>query len=288
MGTKRTLAQEMKILLDCRKRGWTWTQVAGRLGRTPEAARHLLRAASAPAKTKSSTVNDRILVISDMHAPYQHQDTVAFLTAVKKKYRPTRVVCIGDEVDHHAMSFHDSDPDLLSAGDELQAAIAQLKPLYSLFPKMDLIDSNHGSMIYRKGKHHGIPRKYLKDYGAVLEAPKKWQWHMDLLLDVPGGNQVYFHHGLSANVLKVVAQRGVCVVQGHYHTHFEIGYLGNPNHLLWGMTVGCSIDGKSLAFAYDRTNLGRPVIGHGLIENGLPRLLPMVLDKDGRWTGVVP
>lgn len=232
--------------------------------------------------------NQRVLIISDMHIPYQHPDTMRFLAAVKNKYRPTRCVCVGDEVDKHNLSFHDSDPDLLSAGDELLAAIKQLQPLYKLFPKMDLIDSNHGSMAYRKALHHGIPRKYLRAYGEVLEAPKGWQWHMELVLDLPNGNKVFFHHGLAKDVMNVVALRGLCVVQGHYHTEFRIGYIGNPAALLWGMNVGCLIDGKSMAFAYDRTNLGRPVIGTGIIIDGQPKLLPMVLGADHRWNGVVP
>ena len=73
-----------------------------------------------------------ILIISDFHAPYNHPDAVAFLGACKKKFKPTDVVCIGDEADFHAMSFHDSDPDLPSAGDELQKAIKELRKLYRL------------------------------------------------------------------------------------------------------------------------------------------------------------
>lgn len=232
--------------------------------------------------------NQRILLISDLHVPYQHPDTVAFLTAIKKKYKPTRVISVGDEVDKHAMSFHDSDPDLMSAGDELEEAIEQLQPLYKLFPKMDLVDSNHGSMVYRKGKHHGIPRKYLRNYGEILEAPKGWKWANELLIDIPGNNQLLVVHGISKDVMKVVAQRGTCVAQGHYHSEFRIGYLGNPNHLLFGINVGCSIDSKSLAFAYDKLNLARPVVGHGIIINGLPHLLPMILNNKGRWNKVVP
>ncbi len=232
--------------------------------------------------------NSRILVISDLHVPYHHPDSFAFLAAVAEKYKPTRIVCIGDEVDHHAMSFHDSDPDLLSAGEELRSSIKALKPLYKLFPNVDLIDSNHGSMAFRKGKHFGIPRKYLRDYGDVLESPTGWNWHGDLTLTLSNGSTVYFHHGLSADVMKVVNQRGTCVVQGHYHLKFCIGYSGNPESLLWGMNVGCSIDTHSMAFAYDKTNLGRPVIGHGIIIDGQPKLLPMILHKGGRWTKVVP
>jgi hypothetical protein len=43
-----------------------------------------------------------------------------------------------------------------------------------------------------------------------------------------------------------------------------------------------------MAFAYDKVNLGRPVVGHGLVIDGIPQLLPMVLDKGGRWTGAIP
>lgn len=240
------------------------------------------------ARGSEAARNRRVLVISDLHAPWMHPDTVAFLRAIKQRYRPTRVVLTGDEVDQHALSFHDHDPDLMSAGDELKAAIRALRPLYRLFPHADIMDSNHGSLAYRRGKHAGIPRKYLRDYNDVLGAPAGWRWHNDLLLRVPGGNQVYFHHGLSRSVMRVVAQRGVCVVQGHFHTESSIGYLGNPNHLLWGMTVGCSIDSKSLAFAYDRLNVSRPIIAHAIIIDGFPRLLPMILDRRGRWTGVVP
>lgn len=32
-----------------------------------------------------------------MHIPYHHPDTIKFLKAVKKKYKPTRVVNLGDE-----------------------------------------------------------------------------------------------------------------------------------------------------------------------------------------------
>jgi len=237
---------------------------------------------------KKDSINQRILFISDMHKPYGHKDTLRFLTAVTKKYMPTRVISIGDEVDNHAMSFHDSDPDLPSAGDELKLAIKELKALYKLFPRMDVVDSNHGSMHYRKGLYHGIPRKYLREYNDILEAPGGWKWHMEMLLTLPDGNRLYVHHGLKKEVMKAVAARGVCVVQGHYHEDFYIGYLGTPLALLWGMTIGCLIDKDAMAFAYNRTNLNRPIIGTGIVVDGHPKLLPMVLNKKGRWNGYVP
>ena len=230
-------------------------------------------------------MNKRILVISDMHIPFHHPDAFAFLKEIKRKYRPDRVVCIGDEVDKHAMSFHDSDPDLPSAGDELETAIDHLQDVYKMFPEVDLVDSNHGSMHYRKGKHHGIPRKYLRTYGEILEAPKGWKWHNHLLLKASDGSQVYFSHGLKKNGLPVAQQFGMNFVQGHYHTEFSIQYSSSPDKLIWAMTVGCLIDDDSMAFAYNKLQHKRPIIGCGIILDGQPKLLPMVLNKKGRWIG---
>ena len=61
-----------------------------------------------------------------MHIPYHHPDTLAFLQHLKEKYEPTRVICLGDELDKHSLSFHDSDP-TLSAGDELKLALPVIK-----------------------------------------------------------------------------------------------------------------------------------------------------------------
>lgn len=227
--------------------------------------------------------NRRILVISDLHAPYMHQDAVAFLRAVANKIKPTRVILSGDEVDNHAVSFHDSDPDLYSSGHELEAAIKQLKPLYELFPQADILDSNHGSLFLRKALAHGLTRKVFKSPREYLEAPKGWNWHFEMTLKLPNGNSCYFHHSKGSDIMKVSQAMGMSVVSGHLHEKFEIRYWGNPHALHFGMTVGCLVDSKSLAMAYNKNNLRRPVIGTGVIIDSKPGLIPMTLDKGGRW-----
>jgi hypothetical protein len=217
--------------------------------------------------------------------PFEHPDMFKFLAAIKKKFKPTLVVNIGDEIDNHDLSFHDSDKDLPSAGDELKKAIVKLKQMEKMFPDMILVDSNHGSLAVRKFKHHGIPMKFLAPNQEIYGVSKRWQWVNDLDITLPNGTNCYFVHGISKNGKQLAAQRGTNVVQGHYHTEFRVDYISNPNNLLWSMQVGCLIDKKSLAFAYDKLNLQRPVIGLGLIIDSQPQLVPMVLDKKGRWIG---
>ena len=110
----------------------------------------------------SSAKHNCILVISDLHIPYHHKQSFEFLKAIKKKYKIDYVLNIGDELDAHALSMHDSDPDLYSAGHELEEAKIHIKELEKIFPQMTLIHSNHSSLIYRRALKHGMPKAYLK------------------------------------------------------------------------------------------------------------------------------
>jgi len=227
--------------------------------------------------------NNRVLVIGDLHFPYQHPDTVAFLKEVKRVYKPDRVIQIGDEVDFHAISFHGADPDLLAPGDELVSAIKKLQPIYAMFPKVDLIESNHGSLVFRKAKAHGLPRHVFKSFREVLEAPMGWKWHFDLTIKLSNGSQCYFHHGKTSDPLKLSQSMGMSSVQGHFHEKFSINYWGNSLGLYWQGFTGCLVNDKSLAMSYNNTNLKRPIIGSLIILDGWPRLIPLVMNSHGRW-----
>lgn len=232
--------------------------------------------------------NHTVLVISDLHSPYYHKDTVPFLSAIKEFFKPDRIVLTGDEIDGHCISFHDKDPDLpFSPSSELEKAIEYLEPLYELFPKADVLESNHGSLVYRRGKHGGIPRFVFKDYREILNAPKGWKWHSDLIIKLSDGRDCYFHHGKSANGLRLGQSMSMNTVQGHHHSVFDIQYHANPTNIFWSMIVGCLIDDKSLAFAYNKLQMKRPIVGCGIILDGQPKLLPMILDKDGNWIGKI-
>jgi hypothetical protein len=229
--------------------------------------------------------NSRVLVIGDLHCPYWHPDTIAFLKEVNDTYAPNRVIQIGDEIDGHAISFHEHNPDLLSPGDELEKCIEKLQPLYRLFPKVDLLESNHGSLVYRKGVFAGLPRHVFKSYREILQAPKHWNWHFDLTITLSDGQPCYFHHGKTANPLGLSQSMGMSAVQGHFHEKFAINYWANSLGLYWQASTGCLVDDKSMAMAYNNNNLKRPMIGSLIILDGHPRLLPLVKDKHGRWIG---
>jgi predicted phosphodiesterase len=185
------------------------------------------------------------LIISDLHAPYTHPDTYAFLAAMKAKYKPDLVLLTGDEIDHHAISFHNSDPDLPSAGRELENAIEVLKPIYRMFPKAIILESNHGSLVYRKGVAHGLSRRVFKGYNEILEAPKGWEWHSNYTFKTRTG-PVYCTHGITSTPGKLASMYGCSTIQGHYHSNAQVFYVSTPERLLFDMIVACMIDYKSL------------------------------------------
>lgn len=224
-----------------------------------------------------------LLVISDMHIPYQHPDTLEFLTYLKKKYNPDKVICIGDELDNHAISFHDSDPDLASAGDELKDAIKALQPLYKLFPKCSIIESNHGSLVFRKALAGGLPKAVFKSYNEILDAPKGWNWLPDTIINTELG-PIYLCHGKSGTPGKLASLYGMSTIQGHFHSKAQITYISTPERLMFDAHTGCLADDKSLALGYNKLDSKRPIVSTIVVIDGVPHIEPMVLNKSGRWT----
>jgi len=234
-----------------------------------------------------------ILILSDLHIPYHHVDAVSFLKAIKKKYNikdnnPNHHIWgIGDEADFHGISMHDSETSLPTQHNETLQARKVFKELESLFPKVVLVHSNHGSMLYRRGKKHGIPNYMLRDYNEVLGVGDGWKWFPDYKHKMSNGQWVFMTHGMKKNGLTLAKEMGMSVIQGHYHSEFNISYTSNPMSLHWSLMCGCLIDDNSMAFAYNKVNSVRVILGTAIIINGQPKLIPMVLKRGGRWNGEV-
>ena len=230
--------------------------------------------------------NDRIMIIGDTHAPYHHQDAIPFLEAMKRKYKPTRVVHIGDEVDRHKISFHDSDPDLMSDGDEIRESRVFLHELEKMFPKMDLLESNHGSLHYRKAFARGLSVENMRTYHELWQVGKGWEWHPEMKIRLPNKQWLYLNHGKSTIARKIALIEGCNVIQGHYHSQFCVDQWANSEgKRMWGMQVGCLVDTKSLAMKYSKNFTMAYVMGSAMVIDSEPLLVPMKLNKRGRWIG---
>ena len=224
-----------------------------------------------------------ILVISDQHAPYHHIDTIDFLAAIKKKYKPDTVVNIGDEMDWHSINVsHIINPDLPAPVDELEIGRSLCGQLEKIFPEMVLLESNHGSMVLRRAMAKGMSRFFLRDYNEILDVGSGWRWQEKHIIETTKG-RVMFAHQFCRDIAKAVRETSMSCCQGHFHTVSEVKYVGNDFHLNWGMSVGCLVDKKSLAMAYMKVNLAKPILSCGIITEGIPQIVPMVLNTSGSW-----
>lgn len=233
---------------------------------------------------------ERIFFWSDPHSPIIHEDTYRFCKALTKKYGPwDKVICLGDEFDHHAISFHEHHPDLPSAGDEIKLAIEQIEPFFDLFPNVVVLESNHGSLPERRAVDAGLSLKLLRSKREQIGAPRGWDWAREHKFRLRSNGQwIYAVHGLKSNGLTLAKELGMSVCQGHYHSVFSLQYTANPHSLHWSMQVGCSFNQHHPAASYALLRSGRPIVGQGAVIDGFPRLLPMTLKRRHRWNGEVP
>jgi len=232
-------------------------------------------------------LNKRILVIGDLHFPYHHSDTFDFLSLIKKKYKPDRIISIGDEIDGHAWSYHEQETELDGPGIEFNKAKKCMKKLEKLFPRMDILESNHGSLHNRKSQTHGIPKGFIKSYNQAWGVSNKWKWHWDMNIKLPNKQMLYLHHARSKNIIKSSQMLGKNCIFGHHHNEQYIRYWTGGYESMFGAFTGCLVDIDSLAQEYGRINIHKPLLGSIIVENSKPRILRMNVNNKNRWDGDV-
>lgn len=213
-------------------------------------------------KKRGKDKDRRILIIGDLHEPFCLEGYLEFCKETYKRYDCNQVVFIGDVIDNHYSSYHESDADGMGGGQELELAIEKIAKWYEAFPKADVIIGNHDRIIMRKAQSSQVPRKWIKEYKDVLDTPK-WNFVESVTYD-----DVLYIHGEGGTARSRMRKDLNSVVQGHLHTQFYCDYLVGKNFSIFGMQVGCGIDNKSYAMAYAK-NYGKPAIGCGVVlENG--------------------
>ena len=229
---------------------------------------------------------ETVLVIPDLQIPYEHPQALEFVQTVESYIKPTKIVCIGDEVDQHAIGRFDSDPEASGAGQELRESVERLKAWYKAFPKVQVCMSNHTQRIFRAAFHAGIPESYLRSISEWLEAPDGWTWEDAFEID-----GVRYEHGdaqggmYAARSLAVRNRKSTVI--GHHHSHGAVSYIANADETIFGMNVGCLIDMNSIGFKYAKNSAFQPTLGCGVVIEGVPYFVPMFLDKKKQWTGEV-
>ena len=199
-----------------------------------------------------------ILVIGDLHEPFCLDGYLEWCKEQYILYNCNQVIFIGDILDNHAFSYHEPDPDGMSAGLELEKTIEKVAKWYKAFPKADVCIGNHDLMASRKAMTGGIPAAWIKSYNEVLKTPD-WNW----VDSVSYHNVLYEHYGQAQTKAKNNLMSSVC---GHIHTEAYCRWFVGKRFRIFAMQVGCGVDCDTYAAAYAK-NFKKQAIGCSVVLN---------------------
>ncbi len=216
---------------------------------------------------------ENVLVIGDLHEPFCLDGYLEFCKEQYTKHQCNRVIFIGDIIDSHYSSYHETDSNALGGADELEYAINKIAKWYDAFPNADVTLGNHDRIIIRKAQTSNIPTKWIKEFSEVLETPN-WNYVTEVV-----SNGVRYVHGDKSGKARMAAKRDmISTVSGHYHTDFYCEWMFGKHAAIFGMAVGCGIDSKSYAMGYMQGGK-KEAIGVGVVLNNgkQPFVIPMEL-----------
>lgn len=219
-------------------------------------------------------------IIGDTHLPYENKDYRLWVHDIFDQQGVNYVIHIGDLIDHHALSFHDSEPSLKGAYGEYIDAMESLEPWKTTFPQLTLISGNHDLIPRRQITKLGINHDtWMRPLSHVYEFPSGWAEVEEIEID-----GVIYHHGHTSNGVNGfrndAKNRMQNSVSGHIHGNLGVSYTASQHRLVWGMAVGCGIDNKTMAFAYGKHFKNKPIVGCGVVKWGVePHVFAMNLGE---------
>lgn len=222
----------------------------------------------------------RVLIVGDTHCPGMLKGYPNFLSKTFKKYNCNRVVLIGDVVDNGAISYHEKHPGLSSPAQEFKDAKKQVSQLYARFPKADWIMGNHDALTQRQAVTAGLLPEWLRDPADIWGVPG-WTVHERFsTLTIDGVDYLHGDSGKAGQFAAVKTSRARfrSVVMGHCHSEAGVWWTCNANARIFGLNVGVGLDYKRMMFEYGRKFINKPVVGCGVVLDGLyPIFEPMIL-----------
>ena len=210
-------------------------------------------------KLREQEINN-VLVIGDLHEPFCLDEYLDWCLEQYETYNCNEVVFIGDVIDNHYSSYHETSADGMGGADELDLAIKKIARWYDVFTKATVIIGNHDRLIMRKAQTSAIPSKWIKSYKEVLEVPN-WDF-----VERYEKNGIQFLHGEGGTARSKCRADMMNTVQGHLHTQAYTEHYVGKRFRIYGTQVGCGINHESYAMAYAKYGK-KPAIGCAVILN---------------------
>ena len=174
---------------------------------------------------------ERILFVPDTHAPYADEAAWALMLAAARKWRPHRVVVLGDLADFYAVSDHSHDParklNLKWEVGEVNKKLEDLDSLGATFKHF--IEGNHEDRLRRHLAQHSPAMFDMFDIPGLFRLAERGWTHTPYGQAFKIGHLYATHDEGSCGVTAHIKARGTFtgnVAIGHTH-HMGVDYLGN-------------------------------------------------------------
>ena len=204
-----------------------------------------------------------------------HADFPEFLESIADAWGCDTVVCLGDLVDWHCISFHEKTTGAQSACEEYDRAKEQVAKIHKLFPKATWIHGNHDALPQRQlaaSVRASFPSALLD-----LVSPRRafdtpgWK-HVDRFgsIDIDGVNYSHGDGGAGGKTaaLNQAIQNFQSSVIGHFHSQCGIWRTANQRDCCFGLAAGCGVDHDHPAMQYGRRFKSKPILGCGVVIDG--------------------
>jgi predicted phosphodiesterase len=209
----------------------------------------------------------RVLVLGDLHAPATHPQYLDWALKIGRDCE--QVVLIGDVGDLHCMSRFPREAGAPGVDDEFAAAKAQVQQLAKRLEgrKVRVCVGNHDDRILRRLWDAGLPTALKPSFNKVWGV--KWDWRDFHTIDL-----CYYSHGTNAggehHAWNLMRDMGCSVVIGHHHSAAGVKWSQTRLGRRFAMDVGCGVDMTSPLMNYAKSGRKQPVLGCGVVVDGVP------------------
>lgn len=246
--------------------GYSYGRIAEILDKTYYVIRWCIRKSREESAIIVKNDNGTVGIVGDVHAPFNHKNYLTFVRETFKKHNVSQVVFIGDLVDNHAISRHQTEPNAIGAYDEYDKAKTEIEKFVECFPVAKLCIGNHDAIVERQAATIGLGTIFLKNFRDLWGIPNEWEIENEFVV-----NNVLYKHGVGCGgkdgAINCATQERMSTVIGHQHSFGGCKYIANKRDLIFGLNVGCGIDSDTYAMKYGSTFKYRPTLGCGIVVN---------------------
>ena len=219
--------------------------------------------------------DDRVGFIGDTHSPVMLEGYPEWCMDVFESWGVTRIIHIGDFVDWHAASRHESEVGYADVCGEYEKAYEQVQHQASVFGnKIECMIGNHDCIPQRTLKSLGMPSALLRNYNEMWGVD--WTFHPRYTkLQIQDYQVMHGDQGRGPDAKAKALGDWRSTVCGHHHTQLNAWHGANESTRFFGLSVGCGVDSGHAAMAYGKTFAKKGMIGCGVVIDGCPYAEPM-------------